>query len=421
MTPETDRSGTALYTPPDDAPGAGAMYPRVVRLDCNADADDAADADTADADDGETLLATFEHYASGDEAPDGLPFFPVYRSTDGGRTWSRFSRIRDTQNGWGLRFQPTLFELPEPAGPWAAGTILAAGNSIPEDGSRTKIDVYASEDRGRTWSYVSTVATGGRAVPRAGETPVWEPEFAIDADGDLVCYFADERHREQGYDQLVGHRVSSDGGRTWGDQTFDVAIPDGEQRPGMPVVTDLPDGRYAMVFEIVGPKYEGGIFVKTSPDGRTWGEPDDIGAPVRTAEGYQLTNGPYIARTPIGDGDDGETVVVSGKTLRDRDGSQAPGSGATLLAATDPTALDSWTAVPAPLRFDDEIDVGNPSVGWTTPLCPVRGGRQLLQLTSTAVDGGDRCEIRYAAEPLDPEQRSRDGTIRRQRHCDPEE
>lgn len=382
MTTDGNRTGNALYTPPADAPGPGAMYPRVVRLE-------------HDDSEGETLLATFEQYGSGDDA--GQPFFPLYRSGDGGRTWSRFSEIRDTQNGWGLRYQPTLFELPESIGPWSAGTILAAGNSIPADRSRTKIDAYASEDGGRNWSHVSTVATGGKAVPRAGATPVWEPEFAIDADGNLVCYFADERHREQGYNQLVGHRVSRDGGRTWSEQTFDVAIPGGEERPGMPVVTELPDGGYAMVFEIVGPKYEGGIFVKTSPDGRSWGEPADVGAPVRTAEGYQLTNGPYITWTAAG-GDEG-TALVSGKTLRDPDGQQAPGSGRTLLATTDFTDFASWTTVSAPLEFDDAIDVGNQTVGWTTPLLPSRDGERLLQLTSTSVEG-ERCEISYASGPL---------------------
>ncbi|WP_226482644.1 sialidase family protein [Natrinema amylolyticum] len=385
MTTDRNRNGNALYTPPEGAPGSGAMYPRVVRLE-------------HDDSEGETLLATFERYGSGDDEAE-QPFFPLYRSLDGGETWSRFSEIRDTRNGWGLRYQPTLFELSESIGSWSAGTILAAGNSIPDDRSRTKIDVYASEDGGRNWSFVSTVATGGKAVPQVGATPVWEPEFAIDADGNLVCYFADERHREEGYNQLVGHRVSSDGGRTWDEQVFDVAIPGGEERPGMPVVTKLPDGSYAMAFEIVGPTYDGGIFVKTSPDGRSWGEPADIGSPVRTAEGYQLTNGPYITWTAAG-GEEG-TVLVSGKTLRDREGQQAPGSGQTLLATTDLSGFDSWTAVSAPLQFDDAIDVGHQAVGWTTPLLPSRDGERLLELTSTSVGDEERCAISYATEPLD--------------------
>lgn len=375
--------GAVLHRPPEDAPGAGAMYPRVERLE-------------RDDEDGDVLLATFEHYASADD-PDG-PYFQVYRSTDGGETWSEFSEIHDTQNGWGLRYQPVLFELPEAVGPWAAGTVLAAGNSLPEDRSQTSIDVYASEDAGRTWSYVSTVAEGGRAVPGAGETPVWEPEFAVDADGNLVCYFADERHREDGYDQLVGHRVSRDGGRTWEPEVFDVAIPDGEERPGMPVVTRLPDGRYVMVYEIVGPTHGGGVYLKISADGTDWGDPEAVGHPVRTDDGRQLTNGPYVTWTPAG-AEDG-TLLVSGKTLRDADGEQAPGSGRTLLATTDFADFEDWEAVSAPLWFEDEIDTGLQAVAWTTPLVPSPDGTRLLEMTSTHV-GEDWCEIRYAVDDLD--------------------
>mgnify|MGYP000111876675 FL=1 len=378
-----ERDGDVLHRPPEDAPGAGAMYPRVERLE-HAEGD------------GDVLLATFEHYASADE--DDGPYFQIYRSTDGGETWSEFSELHDTQNGWGLRYQPVLFELPEAVGPWSAGTVIAAGNSLPEDRSQTSIDVYASEDGGRTWSYLSTLAEGGRAVPGAGETPVWEPEFALDADGNLVCYFADERHREDGYDQLVGHRVSRDGGQTWEEEVFDVAIPDGEERPGMPVVTRLPDGRYVMVYEIVGPTHEGGVYLKVSPDGTDWGDPTAVGHPVRTADGRQLTNGPYVTWTPAG-GEDG-TLLVSAKILRDSTGEQAPGSGRTLLATTDFEEFETWEPVSAPLRFEDVTETGEQVVAWTTPLLPSRDGTRLLEMTSTYVDD-EWCEIRYAVADID--------------------
>lgn len=385
MTIDGHATGEVLYTPPEGTPGAGAMYPRVERLNHDDRGED-------------VLLATFEHYLSADEEHAEKPFFPIYRSTDGGETWSRFAEIHDTQNDWGLRYQPVLFELPEPVGPWDAGTVLAAGNSIPDDRSRTKIDVYASEDHGETWSFVSSLASGGEAIPQIGATPVWEPEFAISADGDLVCYFADERHRDEGYDQLVGHRVSRDGGQTWEEEVYDAAIPDGEERPGMPVVTKLPDGRYVLTFEVVGPKHEGGVFVKTSPDGVSWGDPADLGAPVRTDDGAQLTNGPYVTWTPKG-GESG-TVIVSAKTLRDEDGEQAAGSGEVLLATTDLDEFASWTRIDAPLHYADEIETGQRSVAWTTPLLPSPDGERLLQMTSTYVDD-DRCEIRYATEELD--------------------
>jgi hypothetical protein len=54
--------------------------------------------------------------------------------------------VTDTVNGWGPRYQPSLYELPQAIGKFAKATILAAGNSIPTDLSKSKIDVYASTD-----------------------------------------------------------------------------------------------------------------------------------------------------------------------------------------------------------------------------------------------------------------------------------
>ena len=75
-------------------------------------------------------------------------YVPVYQSYDQGQTWSERAKVYDTQNGWGLRYQPELHELKEGIGEYPAGTLLLAANSIPKDLSVTKIDVYASKDEG---------------------------------------------------------------------------------------------------------------------------------------------------------------------------------------------------------------------------------------------------------------------------------
>lgn len=82
-------------------------------------------------------------------------------------------------NDWGLRYQPFLYQLPQPVGDFAKGTVLVAGNSIPTDLSQSKIDVYASTDNGETWEFVSSVASGGEARPTNGLTPVWEPYLML--------------------------------------------------------------------------------------------------------------------------------------------------------------------------------------------------------------------------------------------------
>ncbi|ELZ85494.1 exo-arabinanase [Haloferax gibbonsii ATCC 33959] len=397
---QTDVEGT-LYSPPSDAPVPGSLYPRVTRLKHGSGKG------------GEKqLLATFEFYPSMSGGSE--PYFPVYRSTDGGRTWSKFSEIHDTSGkDWGLRYQPTLFELPHAVGPWPAGTVLAAGNSIPilddpedvpegEVGElgETSIDLYASTDRGASWEFVSTVVTGGKAVPYDGNSPVWEPELGLDDDGNLVCYFADERMgSDDDYNQLVAYKASEDGGRSWGDEQFVAAIPDETTRPGMPTVTPLPNGTYMMSYEVIGPDYlYGEVHVKTSPDGRDWGDPTDAGTLVSTADGRRFINGPYVTWTRAG-GKDG-TILVSGKQLVDGNRELAEGNGEVVLANSNLDGSGDWEAVDAPLSFETEGDLGGRAfVGWTTPLLPSRHGDELLQLTSVA-DGPNLCEISYGVQSL---------------------
>lgn len=120
-----------------------------------------------------SLLATWENYSP--EPP--LVYFPIYRSTDGGVKWTQIGKVQDTVNNWGLRYQPDLYELPRAIGKYPKGTILCTGNSIPTDLSKTKIDVYASTDGGKTWKFASSIASGGEARPNNGLTPVWEPHM----------------------------------------------------------------------------------------------------------------------------------------------------------------------------------------------------------------------------------------------------
>lgn len=175
-------------------------------------------------------------------------------------TGSKFSEIHDTQSKWGLRYQPNLFELPTDIGSWNVGTVLAGVNSILSDLSATSLELYASTDHGRTWEYVSTIVTGGEARPAESDSE-WEPEFAIDANENLVCYYSVER--EDTWTQRLSYKVSQDGGQTWEIQVIDVDIED--RQPGVPVVQKLPNGRYMMAYEIVVP--EGKIHVRTSQDG----------------------------------------------------------------------------------------------------------------------------------------------------------
>lgn len=80
------------------------------------------------------------------------PYVPIYQSLDQGQTWSERSRVYDTQNGWGLRYQPELHELTEKIGDFEPGTLVLATNSIPADLNGTRIDIYVSQDEGYVYS-----------------------------------------------------------------------------------------------------------------------------------------------------------------------------------------------------------------------------------------------------------------------------
>src|SRR5215510_3616230 len=102
-------SSRLIFAPPSNYTNPRVLYPRTVELT-----------------DG-TLLATWENYSP--EPP--TVYFPIYESKDLGASWKLISRVEDRVNGWGLRYQPFLYELPEDVGAFRAGTILCAGNSIP--------------------------------------------------------------------------------------------------------------------------------------------------------------------------------------------------------------------------------------------------------------------------------------------------
>jgi hypothetical protein len=100
-------------------------------------------------------------------------YFPVFESKDGGASWKYISNLTDQVNGWGMSAQPALMELTRNMGGYKAGTILGTGNSWSNNG--TRIDLYASTDRARTWKFVSHIAEGGRPNTTNGATPIWEP------------------------------------------------------------------------------------------------------------------------------------------------------------------------------------------------------------------------------------------------------
>ncbi|TID25218.1 glycoside hydrolase family 93 protein [Venturia nashicola] len=273
---------TTIFTPPSSYKIPRTLYARTLL--------------TSD----KTLLATWENY--GPEPP----YFPIYQSRDDGKTWSEIGRVKDQKWGWGMRYQPFLYELPREFGDYPAGTILAAGSAIPADLSVTQLELYASKDKGKTWHFVSHVAKGGKAQPNNDQTPVWEPFLMMD-EGKLVYYYSDQR-RNNSHGQLLTHQVTRDL-RTWDAPVDDVVDPRQNGRPGMTTIARLPNGKHILTYEWVNPPSGNGqpVHFRLSANPLKFDSAPDYA--LKAQDGTVPNGSPYVVWTPAG-GANG-TIVVS--------------------------------------------------------------------------------------------------------------
>jgi len=274
----------------------------------------------------------------------GGPTFPVLRSEDAGRTWTEIASVADVAHGVGNRYQPTLFELPAAFAHLERGDLLLAGNAIPADGSFTSLVVYSSRDGGESWDLESVVDTGGPAVydwrSDSETTAIWEPDLQL-VDGELHCYFADERRKGDGMLQTIVRRRTRDL-RSWAAPELICGIGNRYQRPGMFVGTGplpAPGGgtRYLAVVEVVGPR-DVPVHLLESADGVDWGDPADLGRLLVARDGVSLSGTPNLAWHQ---GTSGPVVIATGRhSLRDgREGNRA-------LVSTDLGA--SWDSFELP-------------------------------------------------------------------------
>ncbi|MGW5365829.1 sialidase family protein [Actinopolymorpha pittospori] len=354
--------------------GAVSLYPRAIRLQHNGSAN------------GTIIAAVVTFTGRGGEGA-------ILESTDEGRSFRQVGAIPASQQaGTPGLCCASIYELPSPVGALPAGTLLWAGSVGADAGATRRITqrVWQSQDRGRTWAYLSTCA----------ESPdtrgMWEPELSVDARGRLVCHFADEASGPAG-SQRLARRVSTDG-VTWGPIEVTVQSRPGAFRPGMPVVRRLPDASYLMVYEICGVpgQYDCAVYSRTSPDGEDWGDPADSGQRLVAASGRYFTHTPTIAVVPRANGD--ARIVLVGQLLQEPDGPIAPGNGATLMV-NERSGRGPWYEVPAPVAVPDAYN--NYCPNYSSTLVPSRDGRDVLEIaTAYAEDGA--CKSYFATGRLGP-------------------
>ena len=210
-------TGTKITS--DSLVGGGTRYGRIIRLQNSGSVNG-------------TLIATFESWPND---------FRIYKSTDDGFNWVQIAApVMVSATGWVMKAEPDLYELPAAMGNLPAGTILCAGNSeTPGAGNNHRMEIWYSLDHGVTWQYRGV-------ADQSTNLGLWEPRLGSTSAGQLVCYYSDERFASSGYNQLLGGRVSPDGGLTWGAEFYACAIADGVKRPGMAITARLPTGQYIM-------------------------------------------------------------------------------------------------------------------------------------------------------------------------------
>ena len=286
---QAETSGAATIFTPTASAGfvdPGVMYARPVTLHYNGTANG-------------TMLTTFETYTN------GTPYFPVYKSTNGGSTWSYLSQVDDTVNKYGMRWNPDIYELPAALGSLPAGTLIEAGLSVPSNLASTTILLFDSTNQGASWSYLSTVAVGGVASTADPNTPVWEP-FLLMYDGSLVVYYSDQRENST-HSQLLDHQTSTNG-TTWSSVVDDVVYPAQAARPGMTTVAEIGGGQWIMTYEYCGLVSSGcPVYYKIASSPLNFGAA--TGNPITLNDGSSFADQPYVTWTPSG-GADG-TIVVS--------------------------------------------------------------------------------------------------------------
>lgn len=362
--------GSASATPESDNPTPNAtgtrlsdqvaMYPRAVQLAHNGDAN------------GRIMASATTFTDRGGEAA-------IFESTDGGESFAPVTSIPVAdRNGQPGLCCGTLYELPQAVGELDEGTLLYAASAGQEAGDerRMSLDIWQSSDLGRSWSYLSACAT----APNNGG--LWEPEFSIDAQGRLVCHYADETDFVDGTQRLAS--VASTDGVHWEDRQITVQSLPGSTRPGMPVVRQHPNGEYLMTYEICGQpgdngRYDCATYLRRSADGWNWGNPDDRGTLLTSAENRYFTHAPTIAIAEDG------TLLVVGQQLRNADGSIAAGSGRTVLVDSD-GGSGPWREIAAPVEVPDPPNA--PCPNYSSALTPLAGTTEFLEVaTDTDPDG----------------------------------
>jgi len=241
----------------------------------------------------------------------------------------------------------------------AGTILLAGNIFDDDPYTQSRIVLYRSFDGGHTWSFLSQVDQGGPCVydpsTTSTTTTIWEPFLGISADGRLVCYYSDERQKSSGALQTVSLRASSDG-VNWGEEKNVAAITNNSDRPGMITVTELPNGKYMATYEVVNrPSISlnnAVVYCKFSDDGINW-DAGSLGTRVALADGRGIGSSPYVKWVDAG-GPNG-MVIISAKWATDEDDNISGGQN---FYVNYNLGEGTWERLPMAVTYDYNDQAG---------------------------------------------------------------
>lgn len=311
-----------------------------------------------------TLIAAGEDFSD-----SGIP---VYRSSDKGKTFVKNDEnVHDPaydNSAFDARWQPTLYVLPEDVGAeMKKGDILMVATSIDGTASTfytTVLNLYISKDAGKTWAFRSEITRSKNLSNSDGnENGCWEGNLYVNAEGELTCIFADETDHKN-HSQRIACKTTADG-KVWSELKEVVALDSPTQRPGMPCVTKIKDGKYFLTIEMVG---ENGvpIYYKSSADGIDWGNVTDKGtkiqASVRVKDAISgkehattafLGSSPFCVWTSYGDKENGTIFVTAQRT--EYSGSRPAGAALNNFFVSYDLGK-TWSLVDHPISYYENND-----------------------------------------------------------------
>ena len=300
-------------------------------------------------------------------------------SKDEGKTWDYLSSF--IENSPPGHCCSGLYEVSEKTGQTLAGTLFWTTSIGRGQDPRvpTALKIYQSNDAGKNWAFLSN--------PISGNTGLWEAEFIINGKKDLVIYYSSEEHKTQGYNQLLAHKISKDGGKTWGTEVYDVAMNGGEMRPGMAIVRKLNNGKYIMCYEICGMGCD--VFIRFSDDGVNWGDPEDKGIRVESINGNHFAHAPTITIAP-----DNTLIVIGQLLMNNAENKIMPDNGNVMMINTK-NGVGPWQEIKSPVAVTNAKD--DPCPNYSSQLILSSDNKNIIEIALQY--NGNICKAYYNRLP----------------------